>query len=198
MRPLLVNPLSEKKVARLERQHLRSLGKWSLCLVISKYFSNIFFTARFLSVIAKGLEVNYQGILFPGWVSWNMQVYSWAELILVPLFPPFLLFESPIWNAPLPPNNYLAVYNHTIVWRDKRNEGHPGNRILRPGHLPFPEMIESSVPFVTVFSQQLPSANGMLTWTGNQVLGWIDPLVQVTESPAQFSNCFKRANAIIT
>lgn len=72
MRLLLVSTIqrpecveSEKKVACVERQHLRSLGKWSLSLVISKYFSNIFLAERFLSVVAKGLEVNYQGIPFP-------------------------------------------------------------------------------------------------------------------------------------
>lgn len=65
--------------------------------------------------------------------------------------PPFLLSESPIWNAPLPPNHYLAVYNHTIVWRDNHNEGHWGNRSLHSGHLSYTKMMEGSVAFVTKY-----------------------------------------------
>lgn len=64
-----------------------SLSNRSLSLVIFKYFSNIVFTELFHSVIAKGLEINYYGILFPDWLSWNLQVYSSAKIILSPFFP---------------------------------------------------------------------------------------------------------------
>lgn len=67
------------------------------------------------SVIAKGLENITLGLCSQIDSVETRRCIAQQRSDSLPFFPPFLLFESPICNAPLPLNNYLVVYNHTIV-----------------------------------------------------------------------------------
>lgn len=153
-----------------------------------QYRQSLYFLPRTISLhLHKSLEVITLG--FCSWVESGETCRCITRLRSYSLL--FYLFILVIWVANLKrtittQSLFSSIQSHDCVKRQTQW------RALGKQEPSFRELITHQndgglCSFCNkVSSQQLLSTNDMLNWTGNQDLEWIDPLVQVTESPAYF------------